>query len=197
MPFEKILTQFSKPSDLSIFLVSFAIGFFLDAHYWHTGVQSGTVAGAFAIGFLGIKKGLDAILSSTYVTKKLMKNRIKLLEKFSGNEGVLLDIHALENILSAELIDFDTFNTLLSSKIQSYLNQKLKVFDLYDQDKLLAELEKFHDLVNSSTSSENTEAIKTQWEKLDSGFFNIGRKENLAASALQKRPQGSRIPKLK
>jgi hypothetical protein len=178
MFFEEILKKISEPADVSVFLLSFSIGFIFDAIYFNGGVPSGTVAGVLAIGCLGIKKGIDAsLLGSTHAAEKLTRKRLtKLRQYFSDNQKATQVVDTLGKMLDAKLIDCNSFNILLNEQLQSYIDYNLKDRQLAEIDRandmyqsLYKDFKKFHSLLKPS--EEDTETIAILWRELNERYF--------------------------
>ncbi len=125
MYFEEMLSKISEPTDVAIFLLGFSAGYILDLFYWPGGIPPGTTAAIVAMTVVGIKKGGDSFLmGSKYMTKRRRKKRLLTLRNhFSGNMEAEKVLDKVENILVANLIDYDDFDRILNEHTQKYMQK--------------------------------------------------------------------------
>lgn len=128
MNFEELLKKVSEPTDISIFLIGFALGYIVDLGFPTSGIPAGTMAGVIAIGCLGVKKGIDSyLLGSKRVAERRRKKRLNILRGyFIGNSKAIQVLDEIEVILKARLVDYALFDKILEEKMQRYISEKLK-----------------------------------------------------------------------
>lgn len=191
MYFEKLLERVSEPADLAIFLLGFAIGYIIDSFYLTGSTPPGTIAGIVSIGFLGLKKSIDAYLSnSNWLRNKRMKKRLRILrEYFSDNPGAIELIDGLNKILHARLIDHVSFEHLLDEQLREHIDNILNhsgYENLYSEltekyNNQYRDFAKLHSL--AQFPEKNQDELMNFWEELDDKYFGVVKRQQLIESS--------------